>query len=103
MLESSADDGEEEESSADDIESSAAGEESPAESKTLESSPVDADDPVDAVSDETALCVTAVAEAVVDEEGPDDVSNANVSAISAPSVAVPVAMRVRRVEVMAQL
>jgi hypothetical protein len=98
-LESSADDGEEE-SSADDIESSVAGEESAAESKTLESSPVDPEDPVDAVSDETALCVTAVAEAV-DEEGPADSSNANVSATSAASVAVPVAIRVRRVEVMA--
>lgn len=76
--------------------------ESSGEAKTPESSPVDADDPVDAVSDETALGVAAVAEAVVDEEL-EEVWNANVSATSAASVAVPVAIRVRRVEVMAQL
>ena len=77
-----------------------AAEEPSAEPKTPESSSVDAEDPVDAVSDETALCVAAVAEAVVDEEL-EEVANANVSATRAASVAVPVAMRVRRVEVMA--
>jgi hypothetical protein len=100
-LESPADDVEEE-SPADDVESAVADEEPAAESKTLESFPVDAEDPVDAVPDETALCVTAVAEAV-DEEVPADVSNANVSATNAASVAAPVAIRVRRVEAMPQL
>jgi hypothetical protein len=98
-LESSADD--EEEEPADDVESPTADEESPAESNTLESSPVDAEDPVDAVADETELCVAAVAEAVVDAEELAELSNANVRAIRAASVAMPVAMRVRRVEVMA--
>ncbi len=75
-------------------------ESSSSEPKKPESSPVDSDEPVDAVSDETELWATAVAEAAV-EEVFEEVSNANVSATRAASVAVPVAMRVRRVEVMA--
>ena len=72
-LESSADD--EEEESLPTTSSSSIRRGVAAESKTLESSPVDPDDPVDAVSDETALCVTAVAEAV-DEEASATPSNA---------------------------
>jgi hypothetical protein len=64
-----------------------------------ESSPVDAEDPVDAVSDDTALGVAAEDALVLEELV--DVLNANVSATRAARVAVPVAIRVRRVEFMA--
>jgi hypothetical protein len=69
--------------------------------------PVDADDPVDTAEpvdaadpDGSTLAGVTEAEAEVVEEALDDVSIANVSATTAPSVATAVAIRVRRVEVM---
>jgi hypothetical protein len=72
-----------------------------ASSSEPEPSPVDSENPVDAVSDETALCAPDVAAADVGKVLLALVSIANVSAMRAPRAAAPVAIRVRRLEVMA--